>query len=152
MKTTTINYCIKRVMSEVQTSSTGSLSFLYINGANVHSSSHLFSEMASILNVKSVEKIENRLQKLDHPLILVIDEIDLLMRQLFGPNGEMNMSNLFSWASDSSYKLIFIGISNSVGSKDAKKIVEKVCIKLWSSVIIRHNTSDSSLRSFIYIV
>ena len=79
------------------------------------------------MDEKSIDKIGNRLKNLTCPLILVVDEIDLIIRQLFGSKGDMNISNIFTWASESDYKLILIGISNSVGNKDAKKIMEKVC-------------------------
>ena len=56
----------------------------------------------------------------------------MVIKQLFASKGDTNMSNLFSWASESEYKFILIGISNSVGSKDAKKILEKARNELLS--------------------
>lgn len=78
------------------------------------------------MDEKVVDKIGNRLKKINRPLILVLDEIDLVIRLLLNSKGDNSMSNIFSWASDSDYKFILIGISNSVGNKDAKKILEKV--------------------------
>jgi Cdc6-like AAA superfamily ATPase len=126
LKTTTVNDCVSIVSRECQSSSGIAPIILSINGANVHSSSSLLSGIADVLDETDVSKIGHRLKKLDCPLILVLDEIDLVIRQLFSSKCDLDINSIFSWASEPDYKFILIGISNAVGSKDAKKIMEKV--------------------------
>ena len=103
----------------------------FINAAHIQSSNFVLAEIADSIGQKSTDtkKIEQSLKFRSEkskrlPLVLVLDEIDLLLSgKIKDKKGEESfLKTLFRWAAEPQNGLILIGISNSVGSKDAKRL------------------------------
>ena len=103
-----------------------------LNVAHIQSAQNLLSEIAISLEISSAAQLEtvdealksknNARTSKSKPLIFVLDEIDMLISGTTQSKDNKSILNtIFQWASDPSYRLILIGISNSVGNKDAKK-------------------------------
>jgi len=58
----------------------------------------------------------------DPILILALDEINFLLKDSTTKDERLLLNTIFTWASNPSYRLILIGISNSVGNACAKQL------------------------------
>lgn len=70
----------------------------------------------------SVESVEKRLQNEKYPILLVIDEVDILLSSQGGRCKADGLAQLLKWASDDEMHFALIGISNSMNDEKAHKI------------------------------
>jgi len=108
---------------------------LILNAVAVASPNFLLSRIAETLGKDQsspsdvVEKVLSR-KTLKPPLILVLDEIDFLLQgKDYSAADKSLLNTILNWASKPSYKLILIGISNSVGNTLAKRIQNVVKVR-----------------------
>jgi len=135
-KTSIINNCVKHVAEVWDASDNGSstLQCEFINAAHISSPQQILHKIAGSvdnkpLDIKKVELslLQTKKNRKHPPVILILDEIDLL---LVGKNNRIQtakgeepfLKTLFRWASDPQSKFILIGISNSVGNRNAKRL------------------------------
>jgi len=127
-KTTLVNHCIKLISESSEHKSVS----LILNAATLQSPNNLLSEIAEKLGKKRSSASETIGQALqlkpnrkttDSTLIVALDEIDFLLQGIQRTKDESSLLNtILQWASQPSYRLILIGISNSVGDECAKRL------------------------------
>ena len=137
-KTTTLNRCIEAFSEE------SGARFLFLNvtscGADASTAAGtILKEIGAELRVKSpsLDRIGKRLTpsspgkggragRHSPPLVLVLDEIDVLISPGSGKNAEGNrlISHLLRWASAPSCSFALLGISNSVDNAHSRKLRE----------------------------
>ena len=135
-----VQHCLEMDSSEEGTSP--ALKFSIVNGATVNEQG-FFDEISELLNRTSTSKavLEKTLSTTasgkhkGDPVVLVIDEINFCWDGLKKRRGqdatESALETIFRWASDPSFRLILIGISNSIADKGAKafhKLVNVSCL------------------------
>ena len=128
-----VQHCLESPI-EMDSSEDGSspaLKFSIVNGATVNEQG-FFDEISKLLNKTSTSKavLEKALSATasgkhkGDPVVLVIDEINFCWDGLKKRRGqeatESALETIFRWASDPSFRFILIGISNSIGDRDAK--------------------------------
>lgn len=120
----------------------------FINAAHISSPQQILHKIAGSvdnkpLDIKKVELslLQTKKNRKHPPVILILDEIDLL---LVGKNNRIQtakgeepfLKTLFRWASDPQSKFILIGISNSVGNRNAKRLDKLGKVSFHASHII----------------
>ena len=123
---------------------TGKKQQIYLNASSLSSAEEILSKIAEKVVKKtnlSRNTIEKALsvksgQKARDFLILVVDEIDVLIKKSFESkkDTESALSCIFRWASDPTFKLTLIGISNKVGSEEARLLHKQAKVSLSFSV------------------
>jgi len=130
-QTTMVRHCIHLISrSLINTQWSKSVS-LVLNASTIQTPENLLSEIAESLGLKRSSKattvgnalaFKNSGGVQGSPLILALDEIDFLIKNERMVETDSILSTIFRWASDSSYRMILIGISNSVGNECAKRL------------------------------
>jgi len=132
-KTTIINHCVK-IISENYEKDDKKLAPVskYINSSHVQCpTTDILTEVAKCIGKKysSIERLGqsltfNTTKAGKGPIVLILDEVDLLLKNTnnFEGQGKSFLEILFGWSSDPRFRLILIGISNSVGNNDAARL------------------------------
>lgn len=130
-----VQHCLESPI-EMDSSEDGTspaLNYSIVNGATV-SDKGLMDEVAKLLSRNPSKKavLEKALsptpsgKQRGDPVVLVIDEINFCWKSLASSkkkgqeSAESALETIFRWASDPTFRLILIGISNSIGDNDAK--------------------------------
>lgn len=131
-----MNHCIKLISESSEHKSVS----LILNAATLQSPNNLLSEIAEKLGKKRSSASETIGQALqlkpnrkttDSTLIVALDEIDFLLQGIQRTKDESSLLNtILQWASQPSYRLILIGISNSVGDECAKRLHNLVKVRI----------------------
>ncbi len=143
-KTSAVKYAIKeteRLASENQNIANMLLpSFCFVNAADVISPKAISEKIADALKLKgqrrTIEQVRKALDSSQSAkrasscscIILIIDEIELLLSErgktsdIPTSNGEEALKMLGEWASDQNFTFALIGISNSIGNQQAKRL------------------------------
>jgi Cdc6-like AAA superfamily ATPase len=122
---------------------------LFINAASVSAAPEaILDEISKIIGKKSSDPsnpdsmmkllLKNSKQRKMH-IVLVLDEVDFLLKGLGNKKKKFDESILgivLGWASNPAYSFTLIGISNSVGSSDARTLHKCSKVSIYSPLYI----------------
>lgn len=121
---------------------------LFLNAASVSAPEAILDEIAKITGKKNSDPsnpdsimkllLKNSKQKKIH-VVLVLDEVDFLLKGLGNKKKKFDESVLgilLGWASNPSCRFSLIGISNSVGSSDARTLHKYAKVSMCSPLQI----------------
>ncbi len=109
---------------------TGKCQQIYLNASSLSSAEEILPKIADKV-VKKTSKSRNTIEKAlaansgkktkDH-LILIVDEIDVLIKKCLGrkKDDKSALSCVFRWAAEPTFQLVLIGISNKISSDEAR--------------------------------
>lgn len=123
-KTTLVRHCVNSISSKKKICRE-----LFLTASSISRAETILEDIAKALGKDvasdriSIESaLRSTLKKRKTYVILVLDEIDFLLKDI--GNRKMKDDSAFSsilkWASDSTFRMALIGISNSVGNADAR--------------------------------
>lgn len=139
-KTLSVTWAISEVRKWIDKQADFAPIFCFVNASHLSSSSQIYNKMSNALslgkrqctlkNLKSVLCTSKRSKRSFKwtCLVMVIDEVDLLLseRNVSDPkpssDGERVLKSLSDLSSDKNFRLALIGISNSVGNKNVRKL------------------------------
>lgn len=121
-----MKYCVNEIVKH-----DSNIHALFLNSASLASPDAILGEMSKIIGKKTKSTtpdsigqalLKSSKQNKTH-IVFVLDEIDFLLKGIGNKKkafADSTLGTVLSWASDPLYRLTLIGISNSVGSSDAR--------------------------------
>ena len=119
-----------------------------MNAASISPPEAIFGEIVKVTKKKIVDPsntdlilkaLQNKSNQKKTHVVLVLDEVDFLLNGLGNKKkrfDESTLGILLGWASDPSCGFTLIGISNSVGSLDARILHKHVKVRIITSLEI----------------